>query len=164
MDEQEGYLTVVYDKQDRVVEYATWRIAETPEEAIMFHEFCEVPFPEAVELDADSFLEYSNECERTSSQTEWMWQCLRAHRGIAGAQFKVALYYRRGRPPVSQDLLEAYKWFSLAATNGFYTNWWTSNDIGPQLTPDQLSEAESLVAEWEPNPAECEAGVASYVN
>ena len=68
----------------------------------------------------------------------------------------VAKYYRRGRPPVSRDLLEAYKWFSLAATNGLSTTWWTSNDIGPQLTPDQLAEAERLVAEWEPNPAECE--------
>ena len=32
----------------------------------------------------------------------------------------------------------------------------TVEQLAEEMTPDQIAEAERLVAEWEPNPAECE--------
>ena len=38
------------------------------------------------------------------------------------------------------------------------------NSIAQQLTPDQIAEAERSVAEWQPNPAECETTAAQAGN
>ncbi len=36
--------------------------------------------------------------------------------------------------------------------------------LAEQITPEQLAEAERLVAEWEPNPAECGAPSGTALN
>ncbi len=36
--------------------------------------------------------------------------------------------------------------------------------VSKNMTPDQIAEAERLVAEWEPNPAQCEAIAAEAEN
>jgi hypothetical protein len=72
--------------------------------------------------------------------------------------------------------VEAYAWYGFARTNGYdepsdpsggkiktETGWRCCyphpalESIAAKLTPSQLIEAERLVAEWEPNLAECEA-------
>ncbi len=65
----------------------------------------------------------------------------------------VLIYYNRGETPQGHVLVQAYKWFKLAKVNdgeGSLTY------LSTKMAPDQLAEAERLVAEWEPNPAECE--------
>ncbi len=52
--------------------------------------------------------------------------------------------------------MQAYKWFSLAAIAGDNSAKWSRDQLSPQMDPAQIAEAERLVAEWEPNPAECE--------
>jgi len=61
-------------------------------------------------------------------------------------------------------VLEAYKWYTLAAKNGNERATELRQDISDQMTPDQIAEAERLVAEWKPNPAECEAIAAQADN
>ncbi len=61
--------------------------------------------------------------------------------------------YYQGETPQGPDLVQAYKWFKLGMVNdGEGSVTYHSR----KMTPDQLAEAERLVAEWEPNPAECE--------
>ena len=50
--------------------------------------------------------------------------------------------------------VRAYLWYTLAE------DWeWSQRfkeKLTREMTPDQIAEAERLVSEWEPNPAECE--------
>ena len=66
------------------------------------------------------------------------------------------IYFNRGETPQGHVLVQAYKWSKLAMINGVEGGVAVSNR-SRKMTPDQIAEAERLVAEWEPNPAECEA-------
>lgn len=101
-----------------------------------------------------------------------MWTCLAANHGHAEAQHEMGSFYENGRDPVSQDLVLAYAWYSLAKVNGFeesganYRKTATGLEccfpdrtrreiLAEELGLAQAAEAERLVAEWQPNPAQC---------
>ena len=102
----------------------------------------------------------------------YRWLCLAAHQGHPRAQHKIGRFYQQGDPPAEEDLVRAYLWYKLAEKNGFQKEAVTyvrSNGawkyqqfnnhgewVRAFMTATQTSEAERLVAEWEPNPAECE--------
>ncbi len=140
-----------------------------------------MPFSEAIQLDAAAQYDLGTICPRTRSdpQTDplrWQWMCLAANQKHPLAQHVMGIFYKGGREPVSQDLVRAYVWYRLLEINGVEevlsgrgryvktaTGWKCCLDGKPrreavmeQLTPNQIAEAERLVAEWEPNPAECE--------
>ncbi len=191
VDEQESYLTVLYDRQDRVVAYATWPNAETPEEAITSYVFqagrraeetetratleaCKLPFSEVIQLDARTQYNLGTVCPTVSNgdpkadPRRWQRTCLAAHGRYPDAQRRmgVLIYYNRGETPQGHVLVKAYKWFNLAEVNDGEGSLNTTQHLNiilgsitvlsRKMTPDQLAEAWRLVAEWEPNPAECE--------
>ncbi|MEE8153113.1 MAG: hypothetical protein V3T76_08810 [candidate division NC10 bacterium] len=97
----------------------------------------------------------------------WKWYCLAANQGHGIASYAVGNFYRSGLGPVKQDRIKAYVWYTLAGDAG------TARSVGAapskdklasEMTPSQIAEAERLVAEWEPNPAECEAIAAQIEN
>jgi uncharacterized protein len=51
---------------------------------------------------------------------------------------------------VSQDLVQAYKWYSLAATNGDKPAAELRDATAKQMTPAQIAEAQKLAQEWKP--------------
>ncbi len=57
---------------------------------------------------------------------------------------------------MSKDLVLAYFWYSLALDSGGTSAANRQVDLKQTMTRDQITEAEQLVAEWRPNPAECE--------
>ena len=61
----------------------------------------------------------------------------------------------RDSSATTRDLIQAYKWFSLAAIAGDKSAKWSRDHLSSQMDPIQVAEAERLVAEWEPNPAKC---------
>ncbi len=191
VDEQESYLTVLYDRQDRVVAYATQPNAETPEEAITSYIFfagrraeetqtratleaCNLPFSEVIQLDARTQYNLGTVCPTVSSgdpqadPRRWQRTCLAAHGRYPDAQRRmgVLIYHNRGETPQGHVLVQAYKWFKLAKVNDGEGSLNTTQHLNiisgnitylsRKMTPDQLAEAWRLVAEWEPNPAECE--------
>lgn len=89
-------------------------------------------------------------------QDQYRWFCFAAHQSHPGAQHKVGEFYRLGRPPVSQSYSQAYMWYTLSAEQGNTAAQTALRPISRVLSPAQIGEAERLVAEWEPNPAECE--------
>ena len=190
-DEQESYLTILYDRQDRVVDYATQPNAETPEEAITSYIFfagrraeetqtratleaCNLPFSEVIQLDARTQYNLGTVCPTVSNgdpkadPRRWQRTCLAAHGRYPDAQRRmgVLIYYNRGETPQGHVLVQAYKWFKLAEDNDGEGSLNTTQHLNiilgsitvlsRKMTPDQLAEAWRLVAEWEPNPAECE--------
>ena len=102
----------------------------------------------------------------------YRWLCLAAHQSHPRAQHKIGRFYQQGDPPADEDLVQANFWYKLAERNGFQkeaVTYLRSNGawkyqqfnnhgewVRAFMTPTQSSEAERLVAEWEPNPAECE--------
>jgi hypothetical protein len=191
VDEQESYLTILYDRQDRVVAYATQPNAETPEEAITSYIFfagrraeetqtratleaCNLPFSEVIQLDARTQYNLGTVCPTVSNgdpkadPRRWQRTCLAAHGRYPDAQRRmgVLIYYNRGETPQGHVLVQAYKWFNLAKVNDGEGSLNTTQHLNiiigsitvlsRKMTPDQRAEAWRLVAEWEPNPAECE--------
>ncbi len=75
------------------------------------------------------------------------WYRKAAEQGIAKAQHNLAWMYEKGQGS-HRDLVEAYKWHSLAASLG------SPHGVGPRdrlkdsMTPEQIAEAERRVVEW----------------
>ena len=121
---------------------------------------------QAIQLDAATLYDLGFSCPtmRSDPQTALLprqWMCLSAHQGDQNAQYVLGKYYRQGSNLVLQDPIEAYKWLSLAAKDGDATTKRLRDVFARQLTPEQIAEAKRLVAEWEPNPAECEIETAA---
>jgi hypothetical protein len=77
------------------------------------------------------------------------WFLSSAEQGYAPSQLNVSLYYGSGRG-VSFDIVEAYKWATLAARQG-NKNAAKARDIQASLmTPAELAEAQRKVEEFKP--------------
>ena len=84
------------------------------------------------------------------------WVCLAAQNGHPQAQVDMGRRSWYGIQDYDVNHVRGFMWFSLSARSGHVRG---ENEVAerkPLLTAQELSEAERLVAEWEPNPAECE--------
>jgi TPR repeat protein len=82
--------------------------------------------------------------------------CLSAPQGFQDAQNWMARRYHFGFPPVEADLVQAYKWYQIAFYGADYADKKRA-ELSAKMTPAEIAEAERLVAEWQPNLAECDA-------
>ena len=57
--------------------------------------------------------------------------------------------YEEGKG-VPEDKVQAYFWYSLAAAKGSETAQKNQGAIAKKMLPEQIAEAERLVAEWKP--------------
>jgi len=82
------------------------------------------------------------------------WYRKAADQGDAAAQFNLGTLYYNGRG-VPQDLVEAHKWYTLAAS-GFPAAMAANHQravnnrqlVAAKLTPSQIVEAQRLASEW----------------
>ena len=122
-------------------------------------EVCNLPFSEVIQLDARTQYNLGTMCPTVSSgdpqadPLRWQRTCLAAHERYPDAQRRMGTLYHRGTTPQGQDSLLAYLWFSLAGDAQYAL--WLRDLVTAEMTPDQIAEAERLVAAWEPNPTEC---------
>ncbi|MCL4244453.1 MAG: sel1 repeat family protein [Candidatus Dadabacteria bacterium] len=94
-----------------------------------------------------------------------------ANQGQAQAQISLGIMYAHGSVPytvidckkgcgVERDLVEAYKWLSVALEIGAPSEKEMAADylarISPLMTPEQTSEGDSLAKAWKPDPAQCD--------
>jgi TPR repeat protein len=79
------------------------------------------------------------------------WFCLAANQGHPDAQFQLGRLYKSGEDPVTQDRVQAFKWYTLAAGNGQRLAAMDKSALVRDMTPEQIAEAERLVARWEPD-------------
>jgi len=81
------------------------------------------------------------------------WYRLSAEQGDVFAQASLAILFRFGKG-IPQDLVQAYKWFSIAASRpseGAEESIAEMRDAtAVHMTPDQLAEARRLAHEWKP--------------
>jgi S1-C subfamily serine protease len=90
---------------------------------------------------------YYNSVKDTTEGVRWFRRA--AEQGCADAQPFVGLAYGVGIG-VSQNLVEGYKWFSIASINGKEEATELMRGIAGMMTPEQISEAQDLARRFKP--------------
>ena len=71
-----------------------------------------------------------------------------AARGNADALFDLGMAYSTGSGGVEVDLIEAHKWFNLAALNGSEAAIMCRADISDEMTAREIVEAQRQARAW----------------
>jgi hypothetical protein len=71
-----------------------------------------------------------------------------AARGDAKALFELGVAYSTGSMGVDVDLIEAHKWFNLAALNGSAKGQECRAEISEEMTAREIAEAQRQARAW----------------
>lgn len=76
-------------------------------------------------------------------------KCLAAAaEGNHGAYFDLGVAFSTGSHGVACDLIEAHKWFNLAAARGHEEAAWCRAEISDEMTAREIAEAQRRAREW----------------
>jgi len=76
-------------------------------------------------------------------------KCLAAaSQGEEAAYYDLGVAFSTGSHGAPCDLVEAHKWFNLAATNGHEEAAWCRADISDEMTAREIAEAQRRAREW----------------
>ena len=78
------------------------------------------------------------------------WLRMAAEEGNANAQCHLGNAYFYGDRGVSKDMVEAYKWYVLAASSGHEESIRYRNDLAHDLKPEQVADGQKRAAEFVP--------------
>ena len=68
--------------------------------------------------------------------------------GEVQACYDLGLAFSTGSHGVASDLVEAHKWFNLAAASGHEEASWCRADISEEMTAREIAEAQRRAREW----------------
>ncbi len=68
--------------------------------------------------------------------------------GDINALFDLGVAYSTGSNGVACDLVEAHKWFNLAASRGHEEAGWCRADVADEMTAREISEAQRRARRW----------------
>lgn len=68
--------------------------------------------------------------------------------GDIAALFNLGVAYSTGSNGVSVDLVEAHKWFNLAASRGHEEAAWCRSDVSDEMTAREIAEAQRRARQW----------------
>ena len=71
-----------------------------------------------------------------------------AEAGDVDALFELGITYSTGRGGIAVDLIEAHKWFNLAAANGHEEAAWCRADVSEEMTAREIAEAQRRARQW----------------
>ena len=71
-----------------------------------------------------------------------------ADRGNVDALFELGVTYSTGRGGVNVDMIEAHKWFNLAALNGCTRGQQCRAEISIEMTAREITEAQRQARSW----------------
>ena len=71
-----------------------------------------------------------------------------ATRGDASADYDLGVAYSTGSHGAPCDLIEAHKWFNLAAAGGSEEAAWCRADISDEMSAREIAEAQRRAREW----------------
>jgi len=76
-------------------------------------------------------------------------QCLAAAaQGDTSAFYDLGVAFSTGSLGVQCDLIEAHKWFNLAAARGHEEASWCRADISEEMTAREIAEAQRRARQW----------------
>jgi len=68
--------------------------------------------------------------------------------GDANACYDLGIAYSTGSHGVNSDLIEAHKWFNIAASHGHEEAGWCRADVSDEMTAREIAEAQRRAREW----------------
>jgi TPR repeat protein len=68
--------------------------------------------------------------------------------GDVAALFNLGVSYSTGSNGVTVDLVEAHKWFNLAASRGHEEASWCRADVSDEMTAREIAEAQRRARQW----------------
>ncbi len=68
--------------------------------------------------------------------------------GDTNAFYDLGVAYSTGSHGVGCDLVEAHKWFNLAASQGHEAASWCRADVSDEMTAREIAEAQRRAREW----------------
>jgi TPR repeat protein len=71
-----------------------------------------------------------------------------AQRGDANAYFDLGMAFSSGSGGVDVDLVQAHKWFNLAALNGVHRGQECRAEIAEEMSPREIAEAQRQARAW----------------
>jgi TPR repeat protein len=71
-----------------------------------------------------------------------------ASSGNINAYYDLGVIYSTGCHGISNDLIEAHKWFNLAAAQGHEEAAWSRADISEEMTAREIAEAQRRARAW----------------
>lgn len=71
-----------------------------------------------------------------------------AARGEIAALFNLGVAYSTGSKGMEVDLVEAHKWFNLAASRGHEEAGWCRADVSDEMTAREIAEAQRRARRW----------------
>lgn len=76
-------------------------------------------------------------------------ECLAAYAtGSVTALFDLGVAFSTGSHGVAADLIEAHKWFNIAASKGHEEAAWCRADISDEMTAREIAEAQRRARQW----------------
>lgn len=92
----------------------------------------------------------ANQSVATSEEGDLMIAyCLaEAAGGSTDALYSLGVAYSTGSHGVACDMIEAHKWFNIAASQGHEEASWCRADISEEMTAREIAEAQRLAREW----------------
>ena len=76
-------------------------------------------------------------------------RCLAAAaQGDVAAYFDLGVAFSTGSHGADCDLIEAHKWFNLAASKGHEEAGWCRADISDEMTAREIAEAQRRARQW----------------
>jgi hypothetical protein len=91
--------------------------------------------------------------QMTEARDKLMWLCRAADHGNLNARHDLGMYYEDGREGLKKDLVRAYVWYRLSATDSNTANL-SVRRIRGKLSSDQLADAQRMYREWKPGQCE----------
>ena len=71
-----------------------------------------------------------------------------AARGDVGAYFDLGVAFSTGSHGTPINLIEAHKWFNIAASRGHEEAAWCRADLSDEMTAREIAEAQRRAREW----------------
>lgn len=68
--------------------------------------------------------------------------------GNSDAAYDMGIAYSTGSHGLTCDLIEAHKWFNLAAARGHKEAAWCRADVADEMTAREIAEAQRRAREW----------------
>lgn len=68
--------------------------------------------------------------------------------GDTSAYYNLGVAFSTGSHGVNCDLIEAHKWFNLAAVQGHEEAAWCRADVSEEMTAREIAEAQRRAREW----------------
>lgn len=85
----------------------------------------------------------------TQEESLFIARCLAAAaQGDITSYFDLGVAYSTGSQGAECDLVEAHKWFNLAASKGHEEASWCRADISDEMTAREIAEAQRRAREW----------------